>query len=56
MKGRIDEATARGIKEAVRKAFEAEQAKIDAEHEQQVKRLLEHLDRFEGEAKGDRPA
>lgn len=48
----IDDATAEGIRAAVRKAFSAEQMKLDAEHEQQVKRLLEHLDRFEWEAKG----
>jgi molecular chaperone GrpE (heat shock protein) len=49
-----DPATKRAIQEAIRKAFEEEEQKRDAEFEAQAKRLLDHIDRFERGA-GDGP-
>jgi hypothetical protein len=44
---RLETAEQEALKAAIRKAFEAEEAKRDAEFKEQCSRLLSHLDQFE---------
>lgn len=49
---RLDPAEQDALKGAVRKSFSEMEQKRDEDHEATVKRLLSHLDRFEGVGDG----